>query len=200
MQPTGKYLCCQRNQQLARQAIPPPRFRADRFSAGYSLIEVVIAAGIVAVVYGLILNCYIQSGLRAQWSGYSLAAQSLAIQQIEQARAAAWDPATGNNQITNLTLFGRSYNSSSQTWSGYATNILDVPYSSTNVVRATNYVTIQLINCNNTNNPLVQLYMISVDTVWPFYYRSFNKGSGTYYFSNVVSTYLAPDNRDPGTL
>ena len=199
LRPTGKHLRCRRDEQPPLKAILFLRFRSSRLQAGYSLVEVVIAAGIIALVYGMILRCYIQSGLRAQWSGYSLAAQSLAIQQIEQARAATWDPAAGTNniknEVTNLNLSGRSYNSVSQTWSGYNTNILDVPYATTNFITVTNYVSIQLINLNNQTIPLVQVYMIRVDTVWPFFYRS-----GNHYFTNTVATLLAPDNRDPGAL
>ena len=51
--------------------------------AGFTLIEVVISTAIVAVVFGGIMTSYIQSGMRVQWSGYSLAAQGLAIQQMK---------------------------------------------------------------------------------------------------------------------
>lgn len=199
LRPTGKHLSCRRDQQPTLKAILFLRFHSSRLQAGYSLIEVVMAAAIIALVYGVILSCYIQSGLRAQWAGYSLAAQSLATEQIEQARAATWDPAAGTNniknEVTNLNLSGRSYNSGSQTWSGYTTNILDVPYATTNFITVTNYVSIQLINLNNQTVPLVQVYMIRVDTVWPFFYRSRNL-----YFTNTAATLLAPDNRDPSAL
>jgi prepilin-type N-terminal cleavage/methylation domain-containing protein len=188
--PTGKHLGCRRDQQPTLKAILFLRFRSSRLQAGYSLVEVVIAAAIIALVYGAILNCYIQSGLRAQRSGYSLAAQSLAIQQIEQARAAMWDMALAKNDVTNLNLLGRSYNSSSQTWSAYTTNILDVPYIATNYILVTNYVTIQHIDLNNDPNTPGEVQMIRVDTVWPFFYRNRNL-----YFTNTAATLLAPDNR-----
>jgi hypothetical protein len=88
-----------------------------------------------------------------------------------------------------------NYNSTNQTWTGYTTNILDIPYASTNYTIATNYVSIQLINLNNQTNPRVQVYMIRVDTVWPFFYRFKNL-----YYTNTAATLLAPDNRDPGSL
>ncbi len=155
-----------------------------------------MAAVIVVVVYGAILVCYIQTGLRAQWSGYSLAAQSLSMEQIQQARAAVWDPAlTNKNEITNLNLTSWSYTSSNQTWTGFATNILDVPYASTNFIVATNFVSVQLINLNNTTNPFIQVVMIRCDTVWPFQYRA-----GNLFFTNTACTLMAPDNRDPNAL
>ena len=174
------------------------KFRSRRPSAGYSLIEVVIASAIIAMVYGVCIKCYIQSGLRAEWGGYSLAAQSLATEQIEQARAAVWDPSlgtNGNNEVTNLGQYWPqwTYNSSSQTWSGYTTNILDVPYGTTNFTVATNFVTVQLISCSY--NPNIQWQLIRVDTVWPFRLRT-----GTPCFTNTAVTMLAPDNRDPTTV
>lgn len=155
----------------------------------------VVAAAIIALVYGTILCGYIQSGLRAQWSGYSLAAQSLSIEQIQQARSAMWDPAIGKNEVTNLNLTSLSYTSSNKTWSGFTTAILDVPYASTNFVIATNYVTVQMISLNNQTNPLIQMQMIRCDTVWPFFYRSLNT-----YFTNTTATLIGPDNRDPNAL
>jgi hypothetical protein len=163
--------------------------------AGYSLFEVVIATGIIAMVYGVILTGYIQCGLRAQWAGYSLAAQSLATEQVEQARSAIWDPAISKNELTNLNLLSMKYTSSNRTWSGYVTAILDVPYRGTNFILATNYVSVQLINLNNTTNPPLQVQMIRVDTVWPFQYRA-----GNLFFTNTAATLMAPDNRDPSAL
>jgi prepilin-type N-terminal cleavage/methylation domain-containing protein len=195
MEPTGKHPGCRRDQQPPRKAILFLRFRSSRLQAGFTLIEVVVAAGIIAMVYGMILSCYVQSGLRAQWAGYSLAAQDLANEQIEQARSAVWDPATGKNELLQLNLLSTNYNSTNQTWTGYTTNILDIPYASTNYTIATNYVSIQLINLNNQTNPRVQVYMIRVDTVWPFFYRFKNL-----YYTNTAATLLAPDNRDPGSL
>jgi hypothetical protein len=195
MRPTGKHPGCRRDQLPILKTVLCGKLRYRRLLAGYSLIEVVLASGIIALVYGMIINCYIQCGLRAQWAGYSLAAQSLANQQIEQARSAVWDPAMSQNEVTNLNLLSRSYNSSTRTWSGYTTNILDVPYSKTNYTIVTNYISIQLINCDNSTVPPVQVQMIRVDTVWPFRYRR-----GNLYFTNSAATLLAPDNRDPDAL
>jgi prepilin-type N-terminal cleavage/methylation domain-containing protein len=200
MEPTGKRLGCRRDQQPTLKAILFLRFRSRRLQAGYSLIEVVMAAAIIALVYGMIINCYIQSGMKAEWSGYSLAAQSLANEQIEQARSAIWDLAGGTNgngynEVTQLNLFSRSYDPGTKTWSGYTTNILDVPYANTNFVMATNYVSIQLVNIDNSTVPPIQVQMVRVDTVWPFFYRTNNL-----LFTNTAATMLAPDNRNPNAL
>jgi type II secretory pathway pseudopilin PulG len=162
---------------------------------GFTIVEVVMAVGILAVVFGGILTAYMQSGLRLEWTGYSLAAQSLAIQTIEQARAGVWDPAQTPpvNQIAQLNLLSTNYNSSTKTWTGYSVGILDVPYKSTNYITATNYVSVQMIYVGGVTN--VQAQVIRVDTSWPFTIRALNL-----YFTNTVCTMISPDNRDPSTF
>src|ERR1700744_1364741 len=116
---------CKPKQSVSRWLCQPlPRGKS---TPGFTLVEVVISVAIVAVVFGGIIASYIQSGLRLQWAGYSLAAQSLAIQSVEQAKSAVWDPAQTPqvNQLYQMNLLGIVSNSTS--WSGYSTNILDVP-------------------------------------------------------------------------
>ncbi len=158
--------------------------------AGMTLGEVLIATAIVALVFGGIITSYIQSGKRVQWSGYALAAQSLANEVLEQARAASWDPTQTPpvNNLTNMNLQSTSYDAATLTYSGYSTAILDVPYASTNYILATNYVTLQTISVNGSAN--VQLQFLRVDTVWPFSLRQTNL-----FFTNTVCTMIAPDNR-----
>lgn len=171
--------------------------RVTRRAAGFTLAEVVISIAVTGLVFGGVLTGYVQSARRAEWTGYSLAAQALAIQQIEQARSAVWDFSTGNgrNELTNLNLLNPQYNSSTKTRTGYSWATLDLPYSGTNVVRATNYVTVRMFYFNNNANPPVQLQMMQVDTVWPL-----TRGTILRYYTNTVATYFAPDNRDPNTL
>ena len=164
---------------------------------GLTLVEVVISVSIVALVFGAILDGYISTAKKVEWTGYSLAAQSLGLQAVEQARAATWDIAMGNNQLTNITLMSSSWNSSTLTYSGYTTNILDVPIKGTNMVVATNFVTIQQINISGSTNVQILLQIIRVDTVWPF--TGWGNNS-IHYYTNSLGTYFAPDNRDPSTL
>src|SRR5271155_4204210 len=111
-------------------------------SGGFTLLEVVIAVTIVVLVFAGIIKAYVQTGQRLEWTGYSLAAQSLAVETIEQARATVWDPAQTPpvNEVTNLNLQGVQLTTSGSdfTLTGHCTNILDVPYESTNSVVATN--------------------------------------------------------------
>ena len=63
---------------------------------------------------------------------------------------------------------------------------LDLPISGTNVVWATNYVTISTIMV--CSNPPASVHFVRVDTVWPFY-----RGTNKVYNTNTVADYLAPD-------
>ena len=166
-------------------------------AAGFTLAEVVISIAVTGLVFVGVLSGYVQSARNAEWAGYSLAAQALAVQQIEQGRSAVWDYSigTGKNELTNLNLIDLQYDNATKTATGYSWSTLDLPYSGTNVVRATNYVTVRMLYFNNNANPPVQLQMLQVDTVWPF-----TVGMVAKYFTNTVATYFAPDNRDPNTL
>lgn len=164
-----------------------PGSRIRRRIAAFTLVEVVVSLAITTSVFGGIILAYIQTSRRAEWTGYSLAAQGLAIQQLEQARSAIYDPSITpvKNELTNLNLNAWSY--SSGVLKGYSTAILDLPVTGTNVVWATNYVTVRMIWAST--NPPVSIQMVQVDTVWPF------TGWGTRrLFTNSVANYYAPDN------
>jgi type II secretory pathway pseudopilin PulG len=135
---------------------------------GFTLPEVVTAAALALVSFGGIVYGYVVSTRWAEWSAYSLAAQSLAAMRVEQARASKWDP-RGWPPYDELTTnnFGQTI------------EVLDIPVSGTNVVYATNTVTIRQLS---TSPPL---RMIRVDCVWSFQNRKV--------FTNTVVTYRAPD-------
>ena len=168
-------------------------FERRRKLAGMTLVEVIMAMAIVALVFCGTIEAYIQSSQRIEWSGYSMAAQSLAQATIEQTLAGVWDPCIPENESTNLNVMSSSYNANTLTWTGYCTNILDVPYSGTNFVIATNFITIQQISINGSSNVWGQV--VRVDCVWPFGFRA-----GSPCFTNTVCTLMAPDNRDPSTF
>jgi hypothetical protein len=166
-------------------------------TAAFTLAEVVMAVAIAALVFGGILAANVQLTKRAEWSGQSLAAQALAIQQLEQARAGVWDDTTGvqqRNELTNLNLVGWTYNAATGVGKGYSWSDLDLPIAGTNYIRATNYVTVTLLT-NVTGLPAIKLQMVQVDTVWRFL------GFGaTRLYTNRLATYYAPDNRDASQL
>jgi type II secretory pathway pseudopilin PulG len=156
--------------------------RAKRAWA-FTLVEVVMCIAIAGLVFGGILTGYVQSAKRAEWSGLSLAAQAYGIQQLEQARSAVWDvSATPNvNQITNLNMIGWALSGS--TWKGYTWTNIDIPYSGTNYVRATNYVSVKNVQVDATLTN-ISVMAVQVDTVW----RYQNKN-----VTNTMVNYYAPD-------
>jgi hypothetical protein len=127
-----------------------------------------MSISIGGLMFGGILTGYVQSARKAEWSAYSLAAQSLAMQQLESVRAAKWDlqasPPVDMVKGTNFPSLAE---------------VLDVPVAGGVPVMATSTVYITTISSDPP------LKMIRVDTVWPFGKR------GT--FTNSIATYRAPD-------
>ena len=143
------------------------QFHIARKSKGFTLVEALISMMITGIMVTGVVAGYTQCMRQAEWSAYSLAAQSLAMQPIEQARAAKWDPYANPavDLVTNLPPI--------------TINILDIPISGTNIVYATNRTTVRTVS---TTPPLKE---ISVETTWRF----LNRGV----FTNTVVSYRAPD-------
>jgi type II secretory pathway pseudopilin PulG len=155
--------------------------RAHRGQSAFTLAEVVVSIALAAMMFSGLICGYIGASYRAEWSGYSLAAQSLAIQQIEQAKAAKWDPWDPSGPVCEYTNLQKT-----------TAAALDIPLNGglTNAVWATNFTTVTALvpvdSVVGTN--LVSLIQVRVDTVWPFLWR--NK---TNYYTNTVVDYFAPD-------
>lgn len=139
-----------------------------RTLAAFSLPEVLVAIAITSIGLTGIIYGYVSSSARAEWSAYSLAAHSLAMQRLEQTRACKWDmqawPMVDELVSSNFPV---------------QINILDIPISGSNVVYATNFTVIRDV----TVNPPCKL--IKVDCVWRFMDRGL--------FTNTIVTYRAPD-------
>ena len=151
--------------------------RTVRKPNGFTLVEALVSMMVTGIMVTGVVAGYTQCMRQAEWSAYSLAAQSLAMQPIEQSRAAKWDPyaVPPVDQITN----SPTASFAGTTWTLLATNILDIPISGTNIVYATNRTSVRTIS---TTPPLKE---ISVETTWRF----MNRGV----FTNTVVTYRAPD-------
>jgi len=135
----------------------------------FTLAEVVIAMAITVMSLAGVIMGYIFAIRQAEWSAYSLAAQSLATQRLEQTRAAKWDPRASppvDEVVTN-------------NFPTVPTNVLDMPVSGTNMAYATNFTTI-----SDVTNGGYPLKLIRVDCVWSFRERA---------FTNTIATYRAPD-------
>ncbi len=141
--------------------------RRNRARSGFTLAQVVMSLFLLALLIQGVIYGYVQSTRRAEWSGRSLAAQSLAMQAIEQARAAKWDPETWPPQDelppTNFSTV----------------ETLDLPVAG-DPIYATNYVSISVVSLNP---PLRQ---ISADCVWSL-------PPSTRCYTNSISTLRAPD-------
>ena len=144
------------------------RFCQPGARQGSTLVEVVFSIAIAMEAILGSVNGYILSANRAEWSAYSLAAHSLAMQRLEQVRAAKWDTVAFPN-VDQLV----AANFPAQT------NILDVPISGTNVVHAINTTTITIISAKPP------LKMVRIDCVWPFTHHGV--------FTNTIISYRAPD-------
>jgi type II secretory pathway pseudopilin PulG len=136
-------------------------------SLAFTLPEVVISLAIASISVGSIMYGYVISAKRAEWSGYSLNAHTLAMQALERARSARWDP-TASPAVDMLTTnnFPRER------------VLMDMPVTGTNAIYATNYITIATIS----SSPPVK--MIRVDCVWHFM-------NGRLY-TNTVASYRTP--------
>jgi type II secretory pathway pseudopilin PulG len=144
-------------------------------SAAFTLAEVVVSIGILASVMAGLIYGYIQTNYRAQLSSMSLAAESLAAQSVEQARAAKWDV---HSQLPGIGP-GSSDELPPTNYMQIFTNSLLVPATGKGVT-VTNYVSVS----NAYSNPPVR--EIRADCVWraPF--------SGKW-FTNTMVTYRISD-------
>lgn len=142
----------------------PPLQRGDAFT----LVEAIISLAVIGISTAGIIYGYLMASQRAEWSSYSLAAQSLAMQRIEQVRSAKWDP-LGYPAVDEI----QSTNFPEQI------EVMDIPMASTNLVLATNFTTVTLLHSNPP------LKMIRVDCVWSFQWKTLH--------TNTIVTYRAPD-------
>jgi hypothetical protein len=138
-------------------------------SRAFSLMEVVFSIAIGGVMISGMIMGYMQAAVRAEWSAYSLAAQSLAVMRLEQSRAAKWDRLAYPFPVDQLV----SSNLPPQV------EVLDIPLTGTNIAFATNITTVTTIS---TSPPLK---MIQVDCIWAFGDRGI--------YTNTVVTYRAAD-------
>jgi len=134
------------------------------------LAEVVVSIAVATLAFGGVIYGYVLTADRAEWSANSLAAQSLAMQGVEQARSAKWDPkawpAVDELGLTNYTQV----------------DTLDVPVSGQPVL-ATNYISVTLVSLDP---PLRQL---RADCVWRLANGCRSRGP----FTNTVITLRTAD-------
>jgi type II secretory pathway pseudopilin PulG len=136
--------------------------------AAFTLVDTLVSIMIMGLVFATTIVAYTRTSERAEWSGYSLAAECLGVRQMERYHAVLWD--TQTLPITDDTV-------------NVPTNVvapLDLPMTGTNAVWATNFTTMTTF----TNAGPSYFKMIRVDTVWPWKGRL---------FTNTLVTYRCPD-------
>jgi type II secretory pathway pseudopilin PulG len=144
--------------------------------AAFTLAELVIALAIFVLVTAGIIRGYTQSNSFAEWSAMSLAAQSYALQGLEQARAAKWStstsgtgPGSGDELPANTNYI--------------QTNVMQMPISGQIFYVTNTIVVTNLLNGTTIPYPLRQ---IQSKCVWKFPLTG-------KWFTNTVVTERAPD-------
>ncbi|HEV2327469.1 MAG TPA: type II secretion system protein [Verrucomicrobiae bacterium] len=124
-------------------------------SKAFTLVEVLMAFGLMVMVLTGVFYSYAQANRFAEWTSMSLAAQSFASQGLERARSAQWDSQAPTNgaalPATNATT----------PILPPMTSALDVPQSG-RPLPATNYV---YETTNQADPPLWELKSV---VVWTF--------------------------------
>ena len=144
--------------------------RRSRFAA-HTLVETLLAVVIFALVLAGILAGYVQANRFAEWSSMSLAAQSYALQGLEQVRAAKWDLSA--NPVADDIPAPTNYTQ---------IDVMDVPQSG-QPIYVTNKVSLTQITLPLNS---AQLRMVRSDCIWTF------RLTGQI-FTNTVVSYRAPD-------
>jgi prepilin-type N-terminal cleavage/methylation domain-containing protein len=134
----------------------------------FTLIEVAVALAVSVLVMAGMFRGYTIASRRAQFSSFQLAAQTMAMQQMESIVAATW--VISGTSVTNIF---------SPALTNTQVGALCVPSSGTNLVFATNYATVQQVS---TYPPYL---MVQVSCVWSF------MGMGV--FTNTVAVLRSPD-------
>ncbi|HUA65650.1 MAG TPA: prepilin-type N-terminal cleavage/methylation domain-containing protein [Alphaproteobacteria bacterium] len=166
---------------LVRNSYRNVLVRRAASGAAFTLVEVLVSLVILALVLAGVCYGYTQANRIAVWSSMSQAAQSYALQGMEQARAAlwnAWDP-NGDElpASTNAALVQPDF--------------MDIPMrgtptTSNYVYLQTNYVYITTVTNCTTGNFSSALRQITSIVVWRFPLTGQS-------FTNTVVTMRASD-------
>jgi hypothetical protein len=151
---------------LVKLISPGSNGSRKRRQAGFCLEEVVMAMGIAAITIAGAGSAHVSAAKRAEFTACSWAANSAAVQRIEQVRAARWDTLASVDQVVAA---------------NFPTTVqaLDIPHIAGAVVYGTNYTTITTVSID----PPVKA--VRTDCVWNFLERGL--------FTNTVVVYRSPD-------
>ena len=137
-----------------------------------TLIEVLIASAIFALVFGSVITGLKLASVRANWATLDIEACKLAEQRMERMQSARWDLST--SPIIDEVVSNNF---------PVVTNNLLFAYTNGASVLATNWVTINTIP--NTNASSAQYKVLISSVKWSY------RGKGP--FTNTVTTIRGPD-------
>lgn len=144
-----------------------------KWPQAFTLVEVMMAFGLMALVLSWVFYAYVQSNHFAEWSSMSGAAQSYAMQGLERARSAQWD----SQAATNGDELPPTNNPTTPVFTEVDTN--DVPQNGAPLL-VTNYI---YVTTNQISPPLREIKSVVIWT-FPLTKRV---------FTNTVVTLRAPD-------
>lgn len=122
--------------------------------SAFTLEEVLMSMAVASISMGAILSGYLLSFQKAEWAAHDQAAQSLAVQRVEQTKAARWEPF---NIPPRDELVAANFPDVERQ--------LDIPVRGTNTVSAMVYTSINDVS----SDPPVR--RVRVDTVWSYLER-----------------------------
>lgn len=140
---------------------------------GFSMIEVVFAGAIAALVLAGMFRGYSVVGQTAQYSACNLAANACAMRQLEQIVAADWIPSYNVTELFSSTLTVPQ------------TGNLCLPSANGNVINCTNYATITQVSASPP------YAMVQVQCVWSYPYGG--TATNNQVFTNTVAVLRAPN-------
>src|SRR6185503_11542694 len=92
-EPSERRLATAQRRKRMKSRLTHPRGILSLRQAGMTLTETLVSVALTVLTITGTINGYILSTNRAEWSAQSLAAHSMALQRLEQVRAAKWDTA-----------------------------------------------------------------------------------------------------------
>jgi type II secretory pathway pseudopilin PulG len=143
---------------------------------GMTLAEVVVALGVASLMVVSLVGGYISSTVAAERSSLSLAANTRALERLEDTHGARWNIAAGVDKL------GTNVANVSPTNFPPEVVVLDLSAQGSNATYATNYTAITQVSLSP------QLRRIRVDCVWRFRNRQYST-----LVTNTVETLRGPD-------
>jgi len=150
-------------------SVSPPGRSARAQELGMTLAEVVVALAIASLTVVSLVGGYISSTVAAEKSSLSLAANTRALERLEDTHAAIWNVPTMVDELVAANFPTKLV-------------VLDLAGQGSGITYGTNYTTITQVSL------APPLRRVRVDCVWRFQNRQFSS-----LITNTVETLRGPD-------